>query len=636
MLSLSVIRVYIFGCLLLNFLFLSPSALATPEQAVRQIMDENWVSARETVLRTQNPALYKFYEWSLYRNNLDNLPFPRIAQFIRQHQHWPDQKRLLATAERNMPDSLPAAEQLAWFQEFNPVTGEGLLKMLAASALSGVSVQNILNQSWPTATMDELTQSKIITQYGSWISRQAHEERLDELIGDERYTLARALASTIGNGYPRLVEAIIALREGRRDGDDLLYKVPASLQSNSSLIYERVRALRKNNQNVAAANLLEKLVTRQDIINPEALWKERNVLARRLLEDKNYQRAYRLSSQHGMNEGREYAEAEWFAGWIALRFLDQPERAYYHFTRMYAKVETAISKARGAYWAGRAAYKLGRVEESKTWYYQASTFGHTYYGQIAASQGKIPKSRLTPVPISASHANVVATSDLVQVAVLLHRSGHESLSQRFIAAKIDILQTPEDFQALATYLKRIGDREGAYRVAKQASWKNYFLGDTAYPSLMQWIGKLSIDPALAHAIIRQESQFDTTAESPVGALGLMQLMPATAREVARKRGWEHREEWLTSRPEHNIRLGSAYLNDLLERYDGAYPLAIAAYNAGPSRVNGWLEAFGDPRSGEINWIDWLELIPFTETRNYVQRVTEGLVTYRDHLGLIKK
>ena len=153
---------------------------------------------------------------------------------------------------------------------------------------------------------------------------------------------------------------------------------------------------------------------------------------------------------------------------------------------------------------------------------------------------------------------------------------------------------------------------------------------------MQWVGGLSIDPALAHAIIRQESQFDPAAKSPAGALGLMQLMPATAKEIAKKRGWDHQTTWLTSQPDHNILLGSAYLNELLKRFNGSYPLAIAAYNAGPSRVNGWLEAFGDPRTGTINWIDWLELIPIAETRNYVQRVTEGVITYRDHLGMINK
>jgi soluble lytic murein transglycosylase len=303
---------------------------------------------------------------------------------------------------------------------------------------------------------------------------------------------------------------------------------------------------------------------------------------------------------------------------------------------MYAKVETSISKARASYWAGRALEAIGKTDESKIWFYQATTYPHTYYGQIALKHQKMTAPKLIPVQASQMDHNSVTSSDLVQVSVLLHQAGYETLSAKFINAKLETIKSDGEYQAFATYLKRIGDTSGAYRVAKRASWKNIFLGETSYPSLMKWVEDINIDPALAHAIIRQESQFDSSAKSPAGALGLMQLMPATAREVAKKGGWEHQTTWLTSRPDHNILLGSAYLNELLKRFNGSYPLAIAAYNAGPTRVNGWLKAFGDPRNGDVNWIDWLELIPISETRNYVQRVTEGIVTYRDHLGMINQ
>lgn len=612
------------------------SAQASPENTVKLIINEDWVNARNAVVQSGNPVLYKLYEWALYREDLVNLPYDRITNFITRNPNWPEQSRLLATAERNMPYDLPATEVISWFTAHPPVTGNGIDRLLKAGAATGTSVSRIVNDAWSNASMDNSTQATIFRQYGQTISIRAYNARLDYLLKNDSYTQARALGSLLQRGYPQLIEARIALREDKRGGEDLVYKIPDSLQNNTGLLFERIRNLRKNDNNAAAANLLNKAVLLQDITFPEDWWKERNILIRRLIEDKNFPKAYALAANHGLEKGPEFAEAEWLSGWLALRFLNKPEMAYLHFTRMYGKVETAISKARGAYWSARAADALHRTNDANTWYYQAATYPHTYYGQIALNHLKMAAPQQIPVQATANDQTSITSSDLVQAAVLLHNSGYELLSAKFISAKLDNIASDGEYQAFATYLKRLGDVSGAYRVAKRASWKNVFLGDTTYPSLMKWVEDASIDPALAHAIIRQESQFDMTATSPAGALGLMQLMPRTAAEVAKKRGWAHQTSWLTTKPDHNILLGSTYLNDLLRRFNGSYPLAIAAYNAGPSRVNGWLEAFGDPRTGEVNWIDWLELIPVPETRNYVQRVTEGIVTYRDHLGMIKK
>ena len=632
-LARSAVAVYIIAASALVFPI---RAEAAPEQTVKLIIDEDWVNARNAVIQSGNPVLYKLYEWALYREDLINLPYDRITNFIARNPTWPDQTRLLATAERNMPAALSPTEVVTWFTAHPPVTGSGIDRLFRAGAATGLPVAAIINTAWPKASIDTAMQNNIIRQYGTSLSMRTHEARLDYLLKNSSYTQARALAGLLQRGYPQLVEARIALREGKRGGEDLVYKVPNSLQNNTGLLFERICTLRKNGDNAAAANLLNKATLLKDITFPEDWWKERNILVRRLIEDRNFSKAYAISSQHGLEKGPEFAEAEWLSGWLALRFLNKPTLAYSHFTNMYGKVETSISKARGAYWAARAAEALNKDSDANTWYYQAATYPHTYYGQIALNHLKISTRQQIPVQASAMEQTAVTSSDLVQAAVLLHNAGYESLSAKFISAKLDNIPSDGEYQAFATYLKRIGDVSGAYRVAKRASWKNVFLGDTAYPSLMKWVGDAAIDPALAHAIIRQESQFDVTATSPAGALGLMQLMPRTAAEVAKKRGWSHQTPWLISKPDHNILLGSAYLNDLLRRFNGSYPLAIAAYNAGPSRVNGWLQAFGDPRTGEVNWIDWLELIPVAETRNYVQRVTEGIVTYRDHLGMTRK
>lgn len=621
-----------------TLLLLPLTANASPETALRLMQGENWVQAREEVVRSGNPVLYKLYEWSLYRENLTNLPFDRITTFIRQNPSWPDQSKLLATAERNMPDNLPADQVISWFTTYPPVTGEGLIRLIQAAITTGQTqtVGKTVSDAWPKADMDRETQTEIVSQYGRWLGAGAQNARFDYLLKATEYTMARALAAQLQNGYPQMVEARISLIEEKRGAEDLIYNVPRSLQNNTGLVFDRIRWMRKNDANEAAANLLNTASYASGITFPKDWWKERNILVRRLIEDRSYAKAYKLASQHNLDQGAEFAEAEWLSGWLALRFLNRPDMAMQHFTRMYGKVETSISKSRGAYWAGRAADAMRKPEEAKTWYYQAATFPHTYYGQIALNHLHMPSPQLVPAASTPADHTALTSADLVQAAAMLHNAGYESLSVKFINAKLEQLQTPGEFQAFATYLKRIGDTSGAYRIAKKASWKNIFLGNTAYPSLMPIIGSLSIDPALAHGIIRQESQFDTTAESPAGAKGLMQLMPGTAKEIAQKRGWDHQTDWLISRPSHNVLLGSAYLNDMLKRFNGSYPLAIAAYNAGPSRVNSWLKAIGDPRTGQVDWVDWIELIPVAETRNYVQRVTEGIVTYRDHLGMIKE
>lgn len=626
------VSVYLFAWVIGGNVTANATPTAAAREAINNILDKDWNAARSNVIAAHDPALNKFYEWSLYCDTLENLPFDRIQQFIAQNPHWPNQNKLLATAERNMPANYPLSSIVTWFSAHPPVTGQGIIRLMA----TGQAGLPIINASWPSADMTLAEQKTIMQEYGRYIRRSAHESRLDYLLRAEAYTLSRGLAASLGSGYPQLVEARIALIEGKSNAQGLMNAVPSVLQNNSGFLLDKAKRLRKNNNDRGAISILSQDMNLASMTFPEDWWKERNIMARRAIEDGKYSEAYTIASRHGATEGAEYAEGEWLSGWLALRFLNKPSAAYTHFTNMYNKVETAISRARGAYWSGRAAEALGKKPEAQTWFYQAANYPHTYYGQIAQKHLKIATRAQMPAISTSNDTQYIASMDLVQMAVLLHQTNNESLSTRFLNSAIDKLERPSEFQALATYLKRMGDMSGAYRVAKRASWKNIFLGDTAYPSLMKWIGPLNIDPSLAHGIIRQESQFDTTAQSPSGALGLMQLMPATAKEVARKRGWEHQTSWLVSRPDHNILLGSAYLNDLLGRYNNSYPLAIAAYNAGPSRVNGWLEHFGDPRQGDINWIDWLELIPYTETRNYVQRVTEGIVTYRDHLGIVNK
>jgi soluble lytic murein transglycosylase len=635
--SLPILRrfVHVFCVAVLLSSMPSSARADTAASALSAMQEEDWVKARSLVQQSRQPVLAKMYEWVLYQDDFTGLPFERITAFLKNNPHWPGQEKIQASAERNMPPTYSAASRMAWFHTYPPVTGEGIAAMGDAYISSGRQKEFVplLAKVWPKAEMSADLQKKLTTAYGSILSRDTHRRRIDELLFAQKYTLARTLAAQIGKGYPDLVEARISLAEMKPDVAFRLAKISSSLQTDPGLLYERLKWRRKKDQDAGAIEILDHAPEASLITNPEGWWKERNILARRMIEEKNFRAAYRLTSDHEMMDGSEYAEAEWLSGWLALRFLKNPQKAAEHFEGMYAKVKTAVSRSRGAYWAGRAAESMGRKDVAQKWFSQAASYTKTYYGQVAARH--IGEKKLPPVPVMASAADeaAIANSDLFQAIVLTHAASFDGMRGRLVGALLNNISRPGEYKALAQQLAKMNLKSEALRVAKKAAGENLFLGGEGYPSITPLFSGLNVDMALGHAVIRQESLFDPRVKSSAGAMGLMQLMPGTAKEVAQKRGWDHRNEWLTSQPKHNVLLGSAYLNDLLERFGGSYPLAIAAYNAGPRNVWNWIEDFGDPRKGDVDWIDWIELIPIYETRNYVQRVMENYVVYSEYMGM---
>ncbi len=607
--------------------------------ALREMTQGNWARAKNLIQKTNDPTMVVLYEWMLYRENFTGLPFDRINSFMLKHPDWPNQKDIQATAERNMPANYPAAETIAWFRTKQPVTGTGLRRYVEALLTSGQTEQAkaAIIAAWPSVSTRQGEQAAFLRAHGTLISKDANRRRLDYLLFNEDDSAARALAQTMGGGYPQLAEARIALASGSKNASYLVERVPASLTKDPGLMFERLRWRRKNKMDAGAIEILNTQPPAVQITNLEDWWKERNILVRRKIEERKYREAYRLASAHDQMEGSEYADAEWISGWLALRFLNEPAKAYAHFNDMHGRVKTAISRARAAYWAGRAAEALGKKAEAETWYKNAAQHPKVYYGQLAAL--KLPPAMRVyrPETVVATPADKARVSnyEMVRAVKLAHAAGLDGLRRQLINATVETLKSPAEFKAFAEILSGMKLRNEAVRVAKKAAGQNIFLDIEAYPKLDRHFAALEVDKALAHAVIRQESEFDQYARSPAGALGLMQLMPRTAAEVAKRKGWQHQNGWLTSRAEHNVLLGSAYLNTLLNSFGGSYPMALAAYNAGGGRVNQWLREIGDPRKGQVDWVDWIELIPIYETRNYVQRVMESYVVYNDYMGMKK-
>ena len=598
---------------------------------------KDWARARSLTMQSGDKTLSKLYEWMLYQTNATGLPFDTVARFIRANPDWPDLDDMKATAERNMPSDYPAAATVQWFDAYAPVSARGLDLYVRAAIASGQKqkASQVLNTYWPKIRMKTDDQAEFYSVYKASLSPDANRRRIDFLLFREQDKDAKALARMLGSGYQALVEARINLREDTRSVEALIALVPASLKNDPGLLFERLRWRRKNDENAGALQILNNPPPATAITNNEDWWKERNIIVRRLIEERRFNDAYKVASTHEQMDGAEYADAEWLSGWLALRFLNKPDTAIRHFESMYPVVKTSISKARAAYWAG-SAYEAKRDTQGATrWFSIAAGFPKVYYGQLAARhmKGKIAPVSPTPAVASAADKSRIRDSDLGRAIRMTDDAGLTHTRNQMIVALTDTLKTGGEYKALAQMLTGMGLRAEALKVAKKASGNNFFLREEAFPVIKDQFSGMKVDVALAHALIRQESQFDAQIKSHAGATGLMQLMPATAKETAKKRGWDHRQEWLATQPKHNILLGSAYLNDLLDRFGGSYPLALAAYNAGPRRVNEWLAEFGDPRTGQVGWVDWIELIPIYETRNYVQRVMENYVVYKEHMGI---
>lgn len=437
-------------------------------------------------------------------------------------------------------------------------------------------------------------------------------------------------------GYAALGEARLRLMERGWSVDQAVAAVPAALRNDPGLQYERLRWRQRKDQQSYDESAREILFDAPDELGrPAAWWTQRAILARRALEDGHITTAYRIVSEHGPLEGSAFADAEWLAGWVALEFLQDASLAFEHFTALRRAVSYPISLARAGYWAGRALEQMGDRESARRWYTDAAQHWQTFYGQLAGARlvslgVDIRPGGIEPIDYASATISNHELADVVRLLVYLDQP---ELIDDFILRLVAIGEGPQD-QAFIATLALASDRPDlSIRAARRAVRHGIVLQAHAWPlvALPPEGDPAGLEPALVLTVVRQESAFDPQAVSPSGARGLMQLMPATARQVARAIRLPTAVGQLTEDAGYNVTLGSAYLAGLIEAFDGSYLLALAAYNAGPSNVKRWIRRNGDPRDAKVDAIDWIERIPFDETRNYVQRSLESLNVYRRRL-----
>ena len=567
-----------------------------------------------------------------YSRNGTTANFSDIAAFIDAHPDWPQQKLLRQRAEAAVGTATDA-QLIPWFQAHPPVMPVAQLRLAQIWLQSGrqADAERLIRQAWINGAYSAIEEKFMLERYRDVLRGEDNARRLDRLIWDRQYEEAKHMLKHVGGETAALAQARLGLIAMSAGVERLIDRVPARLQNDPGLLFARMQWRRHKDMDDDAAAILEHPPA--DLVRPEAWAGERLIIARRLLDEGQAARAYKLAAASGLSSGPNFAELEFLAGWIALRDLNQPGTAYNHFVHLYHAVILPISLARGAYWSARGAEAMGDASLASTWYSTAAPFATTYYGQLAAAHlGTTAATFKVTEPVTTpADSQAFENNPIVQVARDLGQIGDTDDLPVFLRHLTNEAKTPAEY-ALTARLARALDRpDVAVFAAKRASYAGVTLMDEGYPIADLPPGG-NTEPPLVLAMTRQESAFDNTAVSSAGARGLMQLMPATANKVAQLLHLPFSRQRLTSDYSYNVTLGRAYLDSLVDNFSGSYVLAVAAYNAGPARVRQWISDNGDPRSANVDAIDWVERIPYTETRNYVQRVLENLQVYRFRLG----
>ena len=572
------------------------------------------------LIKTSNAA--SFYDYTTFINN--NADYPRISRL-----------RYLAEHKINLKTNSPKSI-IKWFDNNDPLSDFGKIKLGEIYLLQDdvAKGSSLIKEGWIKAKLSKSNLRYLRKKYKKIITVEDNIKRADWHAWEGKHWDVQRMLRYLPKDETALYRARQLLMSRSYGVDSAIAKVPAKFKNDIGLKYDRLKWRRRRGRLDPSLEILFTLPKDPiKLVRPEIWWKERAILTRSLIYKKKYPKAYKVSSNHSLSSGPEYADAEWLSGWIALTFLDDPNLALQHFKNFYNNVGYPISLSRGAYWLGTTYKKIRNEKKSEEWFTEASKYMNTYYGQLAFFEMNAEKTFTLKEQkkVTEKYKKNFNKNPLIKTVLLLNELDKSKYTKDFLKhlASLDIEKGSE---ILAGELAiKIGRYDYAIQIAKSASYEKRFLNEINYPIIeTPKIVNLKTMPKseLVLAVIRQESEFDQKAHSYAGARGLMQLMTYTAKLVAKQAKLPYVKNKLKSDPSYNIKLGSFYLAGLLEQYEGSYPFALAAYNAGPKRVKYWRKINGDPQKRQIDYVNWIELIKFKETRNYVQRVLENVNVYK--------
>ena len=608
------------------------------KETIQFIKDKKWNSALKSSARVKDREFRTLITWMHLKTTRNGASFNEYKKFIEQNEDYPRINRIRYLAEEkiylrnNSPTSV-----ISWFEKYPPLGGLGKIKLAEAYLEQNQSdkVRELIKDGWITASIRKNDLGYYRAKFKKFIDSDDHIKRADYLAWERKYWDLKRMLKYLPKDQRALYNARQILMSNSYGVDNAISKVPQYLKEDPGLEFDRLRWRNRRGRLEGSLEILYRnsLKTEQQMVRPDKWWDQRESVVRSLIYKKRYKTAYKISSEHALSAGPSFAEAEWLSGWIALTFLNSPEYAINHFQNFYNNVGYPISLARGAYWLGASYEKLGETDLSNRFYSEAANFPMTYYGQLAFNKIN-PGGNFELKDQSffdKEYEKEFKKNKLIRHLILLKELNATQLGKDIFKhlAELNIDKGSEVLAAdLATSLERY---DFAIQISKKASYEKRFYNKYNYPIIAtpKVINNKNMPKSeVILAIIRQESEFDKSANSWAGARGMMQLMKYTAKIVAKQAKLPYSISGLTRDPEYNIKLGSYYFNSLIEDYNGVYPFAIAAYNAGPNRVKTWRRVNGDPSKGQLSYINWIEQIRFEETRNYVQRVLENINVYK--------
>jgi len=607
------------------------------KKAISEMQKSKWTSALSISKKAKDKSIYNFIQWRHLLTTGNQASFYDYKVFIDNNPEYPRIDRLRYLAEHKLSTANVSPKKIIdWFGNNEPLSGFGKMILGESHLLIGDKSKgtSLIKDGWITAKLSKNDLKFFRKKFKKSLNADDYIKRADYLAWNGKHWDLKRLTRYLPKDYELLYTARQILISKGYGVDQAIKNVPQKLKNDAGLNYDRLKWRRKKGRVDSSTEILLKIKNDKDyLVMPEKWWKEREIISRALIYKKKYEIAYKISSNHGMTEGPDFAAAEWMSGWIALSFLNDALTAKNHFKNFYDNVNYPISTSRGAYWLASAYEKLGNKEQSNKWYLEASKYLTTYYGQLAFLKinpnGKFELNK--DMEVDKKYRLIFFNKELVKITYLLDELKKDKYTKFILRhlANDNISKGSEILAAeLATNINRY---DFAIQVSKIASYQKRFHNKFNYPIIStpkKINGRKIPDSALILSIIRQESEFDLAANSHAGAKGLMQLMPYTAKLVSKQAKLPYSKSRLTTDPEYNINLGSHYIAGLILQYDGAYPFAVAAYNAGPNRVKYWKKINKNPQKKQINYVDWVELIKFRETRNYVQRVMENYNVYR--------
>jgi soluble lytic murein transglycosylase len=607
------------------------------ENVIELVRKHNPGDATQAEAAISDPVAKKLAEWIILRSEDNGASVERYRAFIAANPSWPSQTFLRRRGEAALwDDHRDDATVWAWFENESPVSAKGRFALARAMLARGdrANAERLVREAWRNDTMSEDTENAALDLFGALLTPGDQKARMDSLLYGSEHEAALRAAKRLGSNQVALAKARIAAYHKSSNTRALLEAVPHELHGDAGYIFSKIQLLRREEKFAEAAQLMLSAPKEADrLYNPDEWWVERRLLSRKMLDVGEHRTAYLIARDAALPARDIYkTEQEFTAGWIALRFLADPATAAQHFARIGVGSVNPTALARAGYWQGRAAEAAGRSQEARAAYSAAAAHSTSYYGQLARAKLGLPQIELNGAP--AARGRGIERLEVVRAVQLLY-----ALDERELAIPIlgDMGENgdPDALVGLGELASRNGDARGMLLLGKAALNRGLPFDFYAYPVIgippFKSIGP-EVEQSIIFAIARQESAFNPRDVSAAQAYGLMQVTPDAGRYVCKKYGAGFDLGRLKNDPVYNAALGAAELGGLIEDYRGSYIMTFAAYNAGRGSVKKWIERYGDPRNPKIDAVDWVEQIPFSETRNYVERVMENLQVYRARFG----